>query len=232
MARRVTSSSRTRTARKQTAPDFVTEQSPVVPSRRGRKPKGHDVPSAELSLPDAFFPGGDEPTPEAAKPDMEPPAKARRGRPPKTQPVPEQTGTSDNTAPAMGETAEHADATKGSEPFNSTAETVLEPATETSPVAKARRGRQPKTKPIQPSSATPAAQPAHAAAMVAPAGDQHGAKVAISGPSAARWDSATGTATFDWPTIERVAATEGPNQAMARLLLAARAEGANSRWPF
>jgi len=50
--------------------------------------------------------------------------------------------------------------------------------------------------------------------------------------SAAHWDTATGTATFDWSAIEHVAASEGPNQAMARLLLAARAEGANSRWPF
>jgi hypothetical protein len=31
--------------------------------------------------------------------------------------------------------------------------------------------------------------------------------------------------------IEQVAASDGPNQAMAKLLLAARAEGANSRWP-
>ena len=50
--------------------------------------------------------------------------------------------------------------------------------------------------------------------------------------SAARWDAETGTASFDWPVIEAVAATTGPNQAMAKLLLAARAEGANSRWPF
>ena len=50
--------------------------------------------------------------------------------------------------------------------------------------------------------------------------------------SAARWEVETGTATFDWPSIEQVAATDGPNQAMAKLLLAARAEGTNSRWPF
>ena len=50
--------------------------------------------------------------------------------------------------------------------------------------------------------------------------------------AAARWDADTGTATFDWPSIEQVAAANGPNQAMVKLLLAARAEGANSRWPF
>jgi len=50
--------------------------------------------------------------------------------------------------------------------------------------------------------------------------------------SAARWDSASDRVTFDWPAIERTAARDGPNQAMAKLLVAARAEGANSRWPL
>ena len=50
--------------------------------------------------------------------------------------------------------------------------------------------------------------------------------------AATRWDRDADTVTFDWPTIERTASRNGPNQAMARLLVAARAEGANSRWPF
>jgi hypothetical protein len=50
--------------------------------------------------------------------------------------------------------------------------------------------------------------------------------------AAAEWHAASGTVTFDWPAIEQVAASEGPNQPMAKLLLAARAEGATSRWPF
>jgi len=37
---------------------------------------------------------------------------------------------------------------------------------------------------------------------------------------------------FDWPAIEQVAAQDGPNQGMAKLLVAARAEGGQSRWPF
>ncbi len=49
---------------------------------------------------------------------------------------------------------------------------------------------------------------------------------------AARWDQATDTVQFDWPEIERTAAQGGPNQVMAKLLVAARAEGANSRWPL
>ena len=49
---------------------------------------------------------------------------------------------------------------------------------------------------------------------------------------AARWDRATDALRFDWPAIERIAAASGPNQGMAKLLVAARAEGANSRWPL
>ncbi len=50
--------------------------------------------------------------------------------------------------------------------------------------------------------------------------------------AAGRWDWAADTVEFDWPEIERTAAQDGPNQAMAKLLVAARAEGANSRWPL
>jgi len=49
---------------------------------------------------------------------------------------------------------------------------------------------------------------------------------------AAQWDPAHDTVRFDWPEIERTASQAGPNQVMAKLLIAARAEGANSRWPF
>ena len=50
--------------------------------------------------------------------------------------------------------------------------------------------------------------------------------------SAAQWDPAADTVQFDWPEIEQTASRPGPNQVMAKLLVAARAEGANSRWPF
>ncbi len=50
--------------------------------------------------------------------------------------------------------------------------------------------------------------------------------------SAAQWDRATDTVRFDWAEIERTASQDGPNQAMTKLLVAARAEGANSRWPL
>ncbi len=49
---------------------------------------------------------------------------------------------------------------------------------------------------------------------------------------AAHWDRAADTVQFDWPEIERTAMADGPNQGMAKLLVAARAEGATSRWPL
>jgi hypothetical protein len=49
---------------------------------------------------------------------------------------------------------------------------------------------------------------------------------------AACWDPALDRVSFDWPAIERTAAQDCPNRAMAKLLVAARAEGANSRWPL
>ena len=49
---------------------------------------------------------------------------------------------------------------------------------------------------------------------------------------AAQWDPAADTVQFDWAEIEQTASRPGPNQVMAKLLVAARAEGANSRWPF
>ena len=55
-----------------------------------------------------------------------------------------------------------------------------------------------------------------------------------SGPAkpAANWDRTTDRVQFDWPAIEQAAAQDGVNQGMAKLLVAARAEGAQSRWPF
>ena len=46
---------------------------------------------------------------------------------------------------------------------------------------------------------------------------------------AAQWDRATDTMRLDWPAIERTAAAGSLNQGMAKLLIAARADGAYSR---
>ena len=56
--------------------------------------------------------------------------------------------------------------------------------------------------------------------------------VATPAQPVAQWDRATDTVRFDWAEIERTASQDGPNQVMAKLLVAALAEGANSRWPL
>jgi len=76
--------------------------------------------------------------------------------------------------------------------------------------------------------AAPTADTAAPGAVPAATRPQAAARTA----SAARWDRATDAVEFDWPEIERVAAHDGPNQGMAKLLVAARAEGAGSRWPL
>ena len=59
-----------------------------------------------------------------------------------------------------------------------------------------------------------------------------GLETAARAKPAAHWDRVTDAVQFDWAEIERTASQDGPNQAMAKLLVAARAEGANSRWPL
>jgi len=65
-----------------------------------------------------------------------------------------------------------------------------------------------------------------------PVRSSYGLDTSVPSKPAAHWDKATDTVRLDWPEIEQTAAQPGPNQAMAKLLVAARAEGADSRWPF
>ncbi len=83
------------------------------------------------------------------------------------------------------------------------------------------RGPEPAT--LEPTSAS-------AASNAAPFGLSQNA--VTSAQPAAQWDQATDTVRFDWVEIERTASQDGPNKVMAKLLVAARAEGANSRWPL
>jgi len=46
------------------------------------------------------------------------------------------------------------------------------------------------------------------------------------------WERATDTVEFDWPEIEQTASRESVNRVMAKMLIAARADGANSRPPL
>lgn len=137
--------------------------------------------------------------------------------------------------------------TRTAEAFTTDVEPEL-PALNTAP-APARRGRPRKTPQAAPApedSSDTAMGVAHSGTvngseMPAGSSDQHAAEggpavetapAAAASKPAAQWDRATDTAHFDWSEIERTASQQGPNQVMAKLLIAARAEGANSRWPF
>jgi len=65
-----------------------------------------------------------------------------------------------------------------------------------------------------------------------PVRSSYGLDTSVPSKPAAWWDKATDTVRFDWPEIERTASQPGPHQGLAKLLVAARVEGANSRWPL
>ena len=187
MARRATSSTKGRTAPQGPA----AEPAAAKAQRRGNEPKLRDMPPADMSVTDAFFPGAEEPVASAAGSASNQPAKARRGRKPRSIELAAEISTTGDD---------------GAQEITAPVEAIQ--------AAEKNAGTD--------SVAAPAARSSTSLASVAP-------KAAS---SAARWNADTGMASFDWPVIEAVAATTGPNQAMAKLLLAARAEGANSRWPF
>ena len=97
---------------------------------------------------------------------------------------------------------------------------------------KARRKRTINSQPSQPQSALQADPIDDARETDASLDREVDAGTPAVASSVANWNAAMGTISFDWPAIEQTAAAEGPNQVIAKLLLAARAEGANSRWPF
>jgi len=194
-----------------------------VPTRRGRPPKSAEVPplpaTAEdsgdttLGVADAGGAGADDVGADVS--DMS--SEKRRGRKPK---------------PPAGAVA--APLSRG-EPRHATGQQSRRPGD--AELA------------AEPENAAPLAEVVHEAGLSAGSGgsDRNAAEgkpaggaappsaalvtVAASKP-AARWDRATDTVQFDWPEIERAASRDGPNQAMAKLLVAARAEGADSRWPL
>lgn len=190
----------------------ISEPAGAEAPRRGRKATSTISEPVEPSLTDIFFPGGEEPAETGAEVGASLPIKARRGRKPEAQP--------DEQAPASMAADNGVQAES--------------PPSELTP----NSDGEPSDVPIE-SSASPSASPrktrhrrnTHGEGQPEVSVDTAAAPQPMQ-QAAARWDADIGTATFDWPSIEQVAAADGPNQAMAKLLLAARAEGANSRWPF
>lgn len=186
--------------------------------RRGRKQlrQPDDVHPTELFPMVAVFADNEAPEPESVDLEKAPAAKVRRGRKPKASSAPE-TAEADVSATGM---------TLSDHPKTTVVEDVdLTP--EATPV-KARRKRKIDSQPSLPEAAVQADPTNDAFETDASLAGETAAKA----PAAAKWNAATGAISFDWPAIEQAAATEGLNRAMAKLLLAARDEGANSRWPF
>ena len=155
-------------------------------------------------------------------------------RKPKTQPNPDNTVAVQVPEPTVPDEAA-APARRGRKSKAATLSFASPPAADVgSPSPDDARADAPKAAPTEAAADSDPVQPdrdpgspASEAAQSAPE-----AKASVPAEPAAHWDQATDTVEFDWPTIERVAAQGGPNQGMAKLLVAARAEGTSSRWPF
>lgn len=189
----------------------------AVPARRGRKPKAATLsfasPSASVGSPATEGAEADVPRTGPTKA----PGRRGLGRKPK-QAAGAETAPSmqDNAAGLQSQASRQSEAEASSGLIENDAPTAAaasqaEAAADSDPVqSDSEVGR----------SADEAAQPS-------PATD-----VSVPAKPAAHWDRTTDTMQFDWPAIERAAAQDGPNRGMAKLLVAARAEGAHSRWPF
>ena len=199
-------------------PKIQSSPEAAVPTRRGRKPKAA-VPSPALPLAaDVGDPAADDArtdVPQAS------PTKAlgRRGpgRKPKqavgaemTLAVPDDSVGSQDQASPHSEARANSGLTEGNAPAIA-AVSQAETAADSDPVQ----------------SNFDSSSPGKEAALSFP-------ETGVSAPAgpAAHWDRTTDRVQFDWPAIEMTAAQDGPNQGMAKLLVAARAEGARSRWPF
>lgn len=220
-----------------------------APTRRGRKPKAAAPSPASLAASsiDDLATDGVEADATTASPVKRAPGRRGPGRRPKTQPSPydaaavplPETVAADGTAASArrGRNAKAATLSfaspaaadvDGPVPDDAGADASKAGSTK----APGRRG--PARKPKQAAGGKAAflspdtpVEPASAEADPSAAGSEP-----VRTASAAHWDRATDAVRFDWSEIERVAAQDGPDQGMARLLVAARVEGAGSRWPL
>jgi hypothetical protein len=184
-----------------------------APARRGRKPKA--ATSAEpLATMDSFDAVGGGADPVAA------PVRKRPG------PKPKQRAGAAEAVPLR----HSAEATSGQEAQAPDAAPDPMSAADSGPDAGTDDQQDQQEQLRGPGPATPESTSASAASNAAPSGSSENATT--SSQPAAQWDRAADTVRFDWVEIERTASQDGPNQVMAKLLVAARAQGANSRWPL
>ena len=192
---------------------------PPTPARRGRKPKAAAAsPAAAPAAKGGDAAAGAAGVGVAAPGGSSTPARGRRGRKPG-----QQAGALEPALPlaaGMDQGAvEASPPADGPEPAGDESDTpVAEMAVQVSGEPKSKASPEAhENAAVQAGDAVPFSPPPDVSAPTAPA---------------ACWDRTSDTVNFDWPAIEQTAAQHGPNQAMAKLLLAARAEGAHSRWPL
>ena len=188
-----------------------------APARRGRKPKAaaSAEPLATMDSDDAA--GGSADADGSIADPVRAPVRKRPG------PKPKQRAGGDAAAPLQN----GAGAKPGRKARASDAAPDPMSAADSRPDA-GTDGQQDQLRDPEP--ATPEPTSASAASNAVPSGSSQNA--ATSAQPAAQWDRAADTMRFDWVEIERTASQDGPNQVMAKLLVAARAEGATSRWPL
>jgi len=191
-----------------------------APLRRGRKPKAAASPEPLATMDSDDAAGGSADADGGSADPIAAPVRKRPG------PKPKQRAGGDAAAPLrkgagakLGRKARASNATP--EPMS---------AADSRPDAGTDGQRDQQQQRRGPEPATPEPTSASAASNAAPSGSSQNA--ATSAQPAAQWDRATDTMRFDWAEIERTASQDSPNQVMAKLLVAARAEGANSRWPL
>jgi len=191
---------------------------PPTPGRRGRKPKAAASSAIAPAVEDDDTASAGADAAVATSAESSTPARGRRGR----KPGPRADATKPGLPPAAGMmdpgAAEASPSADGPEPAGDGDAMIAEMAF---PVSSEQGGDTGPAKHEQAAAPSDNAEPSSLSSDTsAPA------------TPAARWDRVSDTVSFDWPAIERTAAQHGANQVMARLLLAARAEGAHSRWPL
>jgi len=191
-----------------------------APARRGPKPKAAASPEPPATMDSDDAAGG---TVDADGSIADPVAAPVRKRP---GPKPKQRAGAAEAVPSQDD----AEAKSGQEARASDATPKPVSAAEGEADAETDGQQDQQRQPHGPEPATPEASPASPASDAASPGFSQ--NVAASAQPVAQWDRATDTVRFDWAEIERTASQDGPNQVIAKLLVAARAEGANSRWPL
>jgi len=228
----------------------------LMPYQDGPEPQGSHMARKPKAAPNNEFAVSPEPVPAVLG---DAPAPTRRGRKPKAAALPEPSATMDNDDAAGGSAdgvvadpvAPPVRKRPGPKPKQQAGGDAAAPLRTS---ARAKPGREAQAPHADPGftpaaddkpdvdvpgeleqvddrgSATSQATPDPTAGGAATPGSSQ--NTTTSAQPAAQWDRATDTVRFDWAEIERTASQDGPNQIMAKLLVAARAEGANSRWPL